>query len=217
MFHFGLLPRVARRETARALTLGYLQVTPAGVWKGKWRNQNSEWPRFLVARVGSLGLYLLMRILNFDNPHPRLTEAPDGTLYFDGPPDALIAILIEDAVAAVRQQPREYAEWSGKTSMVQCEYQEQRASRGMTPHSRAIFVQFARGVAVTAAIYAVIAGTYGITRWLTFRELRLASEIETDTKTIAAVAQAVSAGCAAAISYGVVALLRSRGASKDRG
>ena len=63
-------------------------------------------------------------------------------------------------------------------------------------------------MAVLAAAYTLVAGTYGITRWLTLREFRLASEIETDTKIIDALVQMVIAGLCSAICFGVSAYLR---------
>jgi hypothetical protein len=45
-----------------------------------------------------------MPILNFPDPKNRVTEQPDGSIAFDGSPDELIALIIDDALALVQKE-----------------------------------------------------------------------------------------------------------------
>ncbi|TAK99410.1 MAG: hypothetical protein EPO07_10860 [Verrucomicrobia bacterium] len=87
----------------------------------------------------------------------------------------------------------------------------------MKAHSRICLSRFTTGLAFLAAAYGLVAGTYGITRWLTLRELNLASEIESDTKIIAALVQMVVAGLCSAVCFGISAYTRISRRDEDAG
>jgi hypothetical protein len=48
-----------------------------------------------------------MWLLNYPDPKDRLTEQPDGTVAFDGSPNELIALIIEDAVATAQKDKKQ--------------------------------------------------------------------------------------------------------------
>ncbi|MDB6032533.1 MAG: hypothetical protein JWM16_2871 [Verrucomicrobiales bacterium] len=49
-----------------------------------------------------------MWLLNFPDPKNRVTEEADGLVAFDGSPDELIALIIEDAIATAQKDKKQY-------------------------------------------------------------------------------------------------------------
>jgi hypothetical protein len=78
-------------------------------------------------------------------------------------------------------------------------------------------VRLSLGLAIAGSVYLIVAGTYGITRWLTFRELGLAEQIETDTKMLSGISQAIVAGVASVGCYGISRYLTFRTRDENRG